>query len=123
MPSESRSLGLILVNERDVPPVEEQPDMKVHSWRLVRLPCGDRHLVTLRNGGIARVTSAVESVDLASGTVTTTSGRLYKLLAPPEAGQPERDVLNAAAAQILGRTDALVVSDATREEMNRRVAT
>lgn len=123
MPAENRSLGFILVNERDVPPVEEQPDMKVHSWRLVRLPCGDRHLVTLRNGGIARVTSAVESVDLASRTVTTTSGRLYTLLAPPEAGQPERDVLNAAAAQLLGRTDTLDVSDATREEMNRRVAT
>lgn len=97
--------------------------MKVQSWRLVRLPCGDRHLVTLRNGGIARVTSAVESVDLASRTVTTTSGRLYSLLAPPEAGQLERGVLQAAAAQLLGRTDTLDVSDATWEEMIRRVAT
>ena len=123
MPAGNRSLGFILVNERDVPPVEQQPAMKVHSWRLVRLPCGDRHLVTLRNGGIARVTSAVESVALASRTVTTTSGRLYSLLAPPEAGQLERDVLQAAAAQLLGRTDTLDVSDATWEEMIRRVAT
>ncbi|MGM9481996.1 hypothetical protein ACS5PN_12490 [Roseateles sp. NT4] len=32
------AVGVVLANERDAPPVDEQPRMEVNCWRLVQLP-------------------------------------------------------------------------------------
>lgn len=110
-------VGFVLANERDVPPVGEQSHMKVHCWRLVQMPSGTQHLVTLRNAGIARVTSPIGSIDHQKRTFTTSSGRVYVVVVPPEVAELERRVLKAAAASVLGTADTLDVSDAAWAQM------
>ena len=111
------NLGFILANERDAPSVLEQPCVEVHSWRLVQLPSGDQHLVTLRDRETARVTSAIAKIDLERRTIATSSGRLYVLLGPPEVRDMECKVLRAAASGLLGRPDAVDISVSTWGQM------
>lgn len=110
-------MGFVLANERDAPPVDEQPRVEVHCWRLFRMQSGAEHLVTMRSGGIARVTSSIASINCAERTFTTESGRVYAILTPPEVGELESRILNAAAASVLGVLDALDVSVATWARM------
>jgi len=87
--------------------------MEVHSWRLIRVPSGELHLVTLRDltdeRGTVRVTSAIAAFDSSERVVTTSSGRQYVLTQPPEARQFERDLLQGGAVR-LGMGDAVDVS-------------
>lgn len=108
--------AISFAHERDAPPVEAQSRVEVHCWRLLRAPSGSLHLVTLRSqneeGGTVRavrVTSAITSVDEAAGVVMTSSGRQYRLIAPFETRDVERDLLHRGAAT-LGMGDSVDVS-------------
>lgn len=105
--------GVLLVNERNAPPVADEPHSEVHCWRLLQLPSGARHLMTLRNGGIARVTSAIVAIDFEQRTITTESGRVYTVMGPPEVDALKCRVLEAAAAGVLGTHCAIDVSATT----------
>lgn len=106
-------INVTFVNERDAPAVPAQPRMEVHSWRLIRTPAGTLHLVTLRDlndeRGTVRVTSSIMSVDRVLQVVTTSSGRQYALMGPPEERDFERDLLQGGAVR-LGLGDAVDVS-------------
>ena len=82
---------LLLMNSRDACSVKEQPVVEFADWRLLELPSsGDRHLIG-RPIGIAdsRVTTAIQAIDLKARSLTTRSGRVYKLVSPPT-DDPER---------------------------------
>jgi len=102
---------LLFDNERDAPSRQQQPLMEVRSWRVLKSTSGQLHLVTFRDcdgdRGVVRLTSAVVSIDRATRTVMTSSGRQYVLLVPPEAAAFERQLLWAGAARLglLGPTD------------------
>lgn len=102
-----------LFNERNAPPVDGQPRMQVHSWRLIRTRSGTLHLVTLRDlgdeGGTVRVTSPISSIDRGRVIVTTSSGREYELMRPAEEREVERDLLRSGAVG-LGMGAAVDVS-------------
>jgi len=105
--------AITFLHPRDAPPVQAQPFMEVHSWRLIRTPAGSLHLVTLRDlteeRGTVRVTSAITAVDEQAGIVTTSSGREYALMGPAEERDFERDLLQGGAVR-LGLGDAVDVS-------------
>ena len=94
--------GHLFTNERDAPPLHMQPTMVAHSWRMLKSLPGTLHLVTLRDRdadrGVVRLTSAVVSIDLRAKRVTTSSGRRYSLLVPPERAALAQQVLWAGAA-------------------------
>lgn len=112
-PGQLGGVAVLFANERDAPAVDAQPRMEVHSWRLIRVPSGELHLVTLRDltdeRGTVRVTSAIAAFDSSERVVTTSSGRQYVLTQPPEARQFERDLLQGGAVR-LGMGDAVDVS-------------
>jgi hypothetical protein len=101
---------IFFVNERDPPPVTEQPAVQVQSWRLFQAANGDRHLLAILDHGAVRTTSAIISFDPASAELTTQSGRKYQVLSPPEARQPQLTMLTANALRA-GLVDALDLSD------------
>lgn len=111
--SPSLPASLAFANERDALPVEAQPRVQVHSWRLIRTPSGKLHLATLRDlsdqRGTVRVTSPISAVDRDGRVVTTSSGREYELMGPPEEREIEREVLLAGAVR-LGMGDAVDVT-------------
>jgi hypothetical protein len=101
----------ILINERDAPPVTDQPTVAVKSWRVVQALNGDQHLLTiLEGGGPVRMTSALCSFDPVRAELTTQSGRRYELLVSPET-QPLQLALLHANALRAGLLDATDISD------------
>lgn len=119
--SESGEIPVSFAYERDAPQVEAQPRQEVHSWRLLRAPSGTLHLVTLRNlseaGATVRVTSPIMAVDQAAGIVTTSLGRQYALMCPPEERDFERDLLHRGAVR-LGMGEAVDVSVFAWDQVN-----
>jgi hypothetical protein len=107
--------GFFFFSKRQAPPVEDQPRMKAYSWRLIKTFSGALHLATLRHRvadrGVVRLSSAISAVDTETRTVTTTSGRSYVLIGPPEDRHLEYNALFAGAAR-LGITDGMDVSAA-----------
>lgn len=106
-------LAITVANDRDAPTVGEQPLVEVHSWRVLRAPERSLHLVTLtglsEQGGTVRVTSAITAVDQDAGIVTTSSGRRYLLMGPPEDRDLQRELLRNGAVR-LGMGTAVDVS-------------
>lgn len=113
IPSRLGDLVLTVVNDRVAPPVEAHRHIEVHSWLVIRARSGSLHLVTLRDVSAGRgtvcVTSAISAVDSDGRVVTTSSGRRYELMGPPEARDLERDVLRCGAVS-LGMGEAVDVS-------------
>ncbi|MDG0857463.1 hypothetical protein [Roseateles puraquae] len=107
IPIGNGAFGLTFANERDAPGVEQEERVDVMSWRMCRLPSGDVHLSIWREGGVARVTSALASADPAMCLVRTSSGRQYRLLAGPEVHPTNREVIevNAARSGLSGAAD------------------
>jgi hypothetical protein len=97
-------------NERDAPPVEEQPTVAVKCWRVMQAVNGDRHLLTILESGPVRITSALCSLDPVRSELTTQSGRRYELLGPPET-QPVQLALLHANALRAGLPNAVDISD------------
>lgn len=114
-------LAITFSNDRDAPIVDLQPRMEVDSWRLLRTPVGTLHLVTLRRlseqGGTVRVTTRITVVDQVAGIVTTTSGRQYALVGPPEDRQFERELLLNGAIK-LGMGASVDVSVLAWDQVN-----
>ncbi len=99
------------VNERDAPPVAEQPAVQVKSWRVIEAVNGDRHLLMILDHGPLRITSAIANFDPATAELTTQSGRRYELLCPPEERQVQLSLLAANAIRA-GLIDGVDISDA-----------
>lgn len=112
---------VLFANEREAPGVDAQPRMEVHSWRLLRVPSGELHLVTLRDltdeRGTVRVTSAIAAFDDGARVVTTSSGRQYALMGSPEIREFELDLLRGGAVR-LGMGDAVDVSVLAWDQLN-----
>lgn len=104
---------ILLANGRDAPSPQDQPQVEALSWRMLKSPNGELHLVTLRDRdmdrGEVRLTSAITSIDNSARVVTTSSGRQYSLQGPPEGEVLEQQVLCAGAAR-LGLPEATDVS-------------
>jgi hypothetical protein len=68
---------------RPAPNVLDQPRVQTRQWRLLRY--GDHHFLMCQRVGAStvRVTTPIQSMNLASMTVQTGSGRVYELLGPP----------------------------------------
>ncbi len=98
------------VNERDAPSVTEQPVVQVNSWRVVEAKNGNRHLAAVLDRGPLRTTSPIATFNPATAELTTTSGRKYELLGPPEARQPQLALLAANVARV-GLSDSVDISD------------
>ncbi len=102
--------GFTFANERDAPPVKDQPRVEVLSWRAVETPAGELYLMMFREAGVVRNTSAVVSVDAGRRLLTTSSGREYVLHGPPEEEAVAKGMLHANAVRI-GLASARDVSD------------
>ncbi|HEY4084125.1 MAG TPA: hypothetical protein VGM81_25830 [Burkholderiaceae bacterium] len=112
-----QSFGTIwFVNERNAPPVADRPVVRLRSWRIIETPPGNRHVVAVLDSGSLRVTSPIQSFDLVTCTVTTTSGRRYELSAPPEAASLPRQLMMASTLRP-GLIGAVDVSDAVWESL------
>ncbi|RYH00012.1 MAG: hypothetical protein EON58_01825 [Alphaproteobacteria bacterium] len=102
-----------MANERAAPPVEVQQRMEADSWRVIRAPSGQAHLVILKNlsagRGTVYMSSPISKVDGKGCVVTTSSGRQYLLTRPPEHREFERDVIHCVAVK-LGMGNAVDVS-------------
>lgn len=100
-------------NERAGCPVEELQYVDVTSWLVIRASSGKLHLVTLVSTAVGDRTvglsSPISSVDSGGRIVTTSSGRRYELMGPPEVRELERDLLHSGAVR-LGMGNAVDVS-------------
>lgn len=107
IPIENGAFGLTFANDRDAPDVEQEERVEVMSWRMYLLPSGDVHLSIWKEGGVARVTSALASADPDLSLVRTSSGRQYRLLAGPEVHPTIHEVIevNAARSGLAGAAD------------------
>ncbi|MDG0852208.1 hypothetical protein [Roseateles puraquae] len=98
------STGITFVNVRDAPAAQDEPNMEVQSWRLIKAPSGELHLGTLRapqpGRAVVRLTSALAAFDMAASAVTTASGRRYVLMGPPESRSLECMAIRNGAAQL-----------------------
>ncbi len=90
-------MTILLGNERDAPSIDAQPQMEVYSWRMLKSTDGELHLAKLRDRdmghGVVRLTSAIAAIDNSARVVTTSSGRQYSLLGPPESRTLEQQLL------------------------------
>lgn len=84
--------AFILNSVRAAPSVSDEPEAKAYSWTIYRIDTIDGkgtedHLVcslTPRSiGGKGRVTSAIQSFNKDTKTITTRSGRQYELVGEP----------------------------------------
>lgn len=67
-----------------VEPVEEQPELTLHSWRVFETETGERHLVGwCEESHEGRVSSAIEGFDAQGRRAVTRSGRVYELSKRP----------------------------------------
>lgn len=68
----------------EVNPVAVEPETRLHTWRVMELPDGSRHLVgcalPAREG---RTSSEVLQFDVQQLRAVTGSGRVYELVGPP----------------------------------------
>lgn len=76
-------MNFVLANVRDAVPVDEQPHVKLTTWRMLRTSEGDFHIVAQLDCGACRITSAIEALNLAARIAITASGRAYEFCAPP----------------------------------------
>ncbi len=81
-------MSLALANERNESP-NDQPCKEVHCWRLVRSPGGTDNLVTLWDGGTARVMSPIAWIGHQARVFTTSSGLRYVVRVSPEVAELE----------------------------------
>ena len=83
---------------RDAPTVDEQPWVVPFAWRAVQTQTGVCHLVLVMPGGSLRLTSPIGDFKPDTGTVTTASGRQYRLMTLPAEGEEVVHLVMARAA-------------------------
>lgn len=99
-----------LLNDRDAPPVAEQPVVIVKSWRLFQAENGDQHPSIALDHGPLRITSPIVGFNPVSAELTTQSGRRYQLVGPPEVRRLQVEQLVAMGAHA-GLIDPVDLSD------------
>mgnify|MGYP001381322942 CR=1 FL=1 len=75
-------------------PVYEEPHVDMQAWGVVISSAGTAHIGGMHQGTRLRLSTAVETFDLASMTATTASGRTYRL------GGIRNDALALAAVAV-----------------------
>lgn len=92
--------GLLIVNRRAAPPIEEQPHMELVQWRVLMSGNGDIHLIGfLLERPTIRLTSAVLS--LWKREAITSSDRRYKLVGPPSEDEYARALIEMRAIELM----------------------
>jgi hypothetical protein len=82
-PPDSLTMELTRSSIWNVPAVSDQPGIAIVRWRVLQTEVGSRHLVGFNSDDAeGRVSTAIAGFDAAKRTVTTASGRLYKLVGP-----------------------------------------
>jgi len=102
---------LAFINERDAPPVRDQPHIDAASWRMFQGASGELRLVVRRSEITFRTTTRVVSVSFERTVVQTTSGRTYHLAGPPETNEFVLEIIRANAARAGLQTDNDVSDD------------
>ncbi len=100
----------VFFNERQAPPVKNQPAVAVRSWCVMQAGNRDRHLLAVLESGSLRITSPLAGFCPVQCELTTESGRRYQLLGPPERQQPQLGLMHTNALRS-GLLDATDVSD------------
>ncbi|SEB19816.1 hypothetical protein [Variovorax sp. YR216] len=92
--------GLLIVNRRAAPPIEQQPHMELVQWRVLMSGDGDIHLIGfLLERPTIRLTSAVLS--LCMREAITSSGRRYKLVGAPSEDEHARALIEMRAIELM----------------------
>ena len=97
------------LNFRLAPSIDAQPVVTLSIWRVFE-HMGHRQLVGVLDNGAVRMTSPVVDLDGQARTLTTTSGRVYSLTAPPIQDNLLRQLLEARVIHS-GLIGAMDVSD------------
>lgn len=95
-------MELYFLNARPAPDVLVQPEVELRHWRILQRGTGALHIAARLDSGSLRVTSALLVMDLPQRIVKTTSGRSYRLCAPPEEDELLRALLVMNALRDLG---------------------
>jgi len=83
-------------------PVASQPRLRLASWRIMRTERGEIHFIGYAvDNHEGRVSTAIQSLDLAARTGVTRSGRLYELIGKP-GHDPDADYVWAMWARVNG---------------------
>ena len=83
-------------------PVPSQPRLRLASWRIMRTERGEIHFIGYAvDNHEGRISTAIESLDLAARTGVTSSGRLYELIGEP-GSDPDADYVWAMWARVNG---------------------
>ena len=93
-------------------PVDSQPRLRLSRWRIMRTERGEIHFVGYAvDNHEGRVSTAIESLDLAARSGVTRSGRLYELI-----GEPGRDPDGDYTWTMWARANGVIrAEDATAE--------
>jgi len=93
-------------------PVDSQPRLRLSRWRIMRTERGEIHFVGYAvDNHEGRVSTAIESLDLAARSGVTRSGRLYELI-----GEPGRDPDGDYTWTMWARANGVIrAKDATAE--------
>ena len=92
--------GLLIVNRRAAPPVEQQPHMELVQWRVLMSGNGDIHLIGfLLERPTIRLTTAV--VSLWKCEAITSSGRHYTLVGAPSEDEHARALIEMRAIELM----------------------
>jgi hypothetical protein len=94
--------NVFFTHERDAVAVEEQPVLLADSWRVFETEAGQLHLSLYLGHAVARLTSAIEVVDLHARTLVTASGRRYVLGDAPECDEMKVTAIWTNAVRVLG---------------------
>jgi len=94
--------GVLFTHERDAPTVDEQEELQADSWRVFETDAGHLHLSLYLGHSVARLTSAITSVDLHARMITTSSGRRYLLTDAPECDEMKVTLIWSNAVRVLG---------------------
>ena len=109
---------IIFHNMRDAPVFANEPTVRPLAWRIVRTSAGPSHLVAVVQSGSLRMTSTLQTADVASRTVVTESGRVYELDAGP-ADDPQTVCMLMARARLELHDDFEDVSAEIWSQMRR----
>jgi hypothetical protein len=83
-------------------PVASQPRLRLASWRIMRTERGEIHFIGYAvDNHEGRVSTAIQSLDLAARTGVTSSGRLYELIGKP-GHDPDADYVWGMWARVNG---------------------
>lgn len=93
---------VLFTTERDAPAISLQQIVRADSWLMFETEIGHVHLSLYLGHAVARLTSAVQEIDLHSRTLTTIAGLRYLLADAPEFDDMKVALIRANAVQNLG---------------------